>query len=285
MMEGMETSLTLKYSGPAVDDGRMDVYAASANMIAFSEFMVVATKATFGEQATAHAEVTGFAKGSFATNLLFSIGGQAATILTTVPADQLMTVIKGAFSLWKHLKGSPPKGVQHAEQTVTVTNNAGQVIQVQTQSLTLVLNEKASEAADKFIRQAMAVEGMQTISLDSPTESIAQATREESQYFLPVAASETVADNVTRMGFTIESPSFKDGNKWKLSDGSQSFFVEMQDQDFLDRINGGERFGKGDMLIVDVRLLQKRSGAKFEIERSILKVIEHRQGSAQFPLL
>ena len=69
----METCLTLRYIGPDVDTGRMDVYAASTNMIAFSEFMVAAVKASFGDKAEARAEVAGFGQGSFLTDLVFSV--------------------------------------------------------------------------------------------------------------------------------------------------------------------------------------------------------------------
>ncbi len=47
----MKTRSLYVISGPAVDDGLMDVYQASTNMIAFSEFMVAAVKAVYGEEA------------------------------------------------------------------------------------------------------------------------------------------------------------------------------------------------------------------------------------------
>lgn len=284
-MQVMKTSLSLKYSGPAVDDGRMDVYAVSANMIAFSEFVVIAAKATFGDQATARAEVTGFGKGSFITDLLFNWGGELASMFTGVPADQIVGTIKEAFDLWKHLKGEPPKAVEYETQHVAVTNNNGQIIHVQTQSLTLVMNEKGAEAADRFVRQALAAPGMDSISLDSGGEQIAYASQADAQYFIPVAGAETVTDSTSRMGLIVESPSFKDGNKWKVFDGSQSVWMDMLDQEFIDGINGGARFGKGDILMAEVRLVQKRSGMKLEAERSILKVIEHKPGAQQRSLI
>lgn len=281
----MKTSLSLKYSGLAVDDGRMDVYAVSANMIAFSEFVVVAAKATFGDQATARAEVTGFGKGSFITDLLFSWGGEVVGIFASAPGAQLLAALKGAFELWKHLKGKPAKAVSYEGQHVTVTNNDGQIIQVQTQSLTLVMNEKAAEAADRFVRQALSTPGMDAVSLDSGNVHIADATQKEAQYFVPVTSAETVTDSTQNMGLVVESPSFKDGNKWKMFDGSQSVWMDMLDQEFIDRVNSGERFGKGDILMAEVRLIQKRTGMKLEAERSITRVIEHKPGAQQQTLI
>ena len=104
----METSLKLKYTGPAVESGQMDVYQASANMIAFSEFMVAAAKSTFGERIEARAEVAGFGRGSFITDLVFNFAGPIATIFSTASPEQLWEVVKQAFDLWKHLKGEQP---------------------------------------------------------------------------------------------------------------------------------------------------------------------------------
>ena len=103
----------------------MDVYKASANMIAFSEFMVAAVKTTYGENAEAKAEVSGFEHGSFITSLVFSVGGQAATVFTALSAQELWTVVKEAFDLWKHLKGQPPAAVTNNGNTCTVTNVNG----------------------------------------------------------------------------------------------------------------------------------------------------------------
>lgn len=287
MIRRMETKLALKYNGPAVDDGRMDVYQAAANMIAFSEFMVVATKLTFGDKAEAKAEVAGFGKGSFLTNLLFSVSGEAATIFSMMPVEHLLEVVKEAFELWKHLKGKPPTQVAYGPQAVTVENNNGEIIQIQTQSLHLVMNEKAAAAVERFVNQALSAPGMETISLQAGNQKVplAWADRSEASYFVPVAPSESITDTTTTMGLVIESPSFKDGNKWKVWDGAQSTLMEMKDEEFIHHVNSGARFGKGDTLIAEVRLVQKRLGTKLEAERTIVRVLEHKPGPTQQSLL
>ena len=104
----------------------MDVYQASANMIAFSEFMVAAAKSTYGEQVEARAEVAGFGRGSFITDLVFNFAGQAATIFAAVSPEQLLTVVNQAFELWKHLKGEQPKAYQTPYGEVIVNRHVYQ---------------------------------------------------------------------------------------------------------------------------------------------------------------
>jgi hypothetical protein len=272
----MKTEIALKYEGPALVDGQMDVYQTSANMIAFTEFMVAAVKETYGSAAEAKAEVAGFEHGSFVTNLVFSVVGSAATIFTALTQEQLLAVVKGAFALWKHLKGSPPAKVEQSGPNVVVTNNNGQIFNVRTESFSLVMNVKAAEAADKFVNQALHVEGVDALRIGNAQEPVATVTASESDYFVPVAPTSLVSDNVNRIVLTVVSPVFQDGNKWRFSDGGPAFAAAIRDGDFLMQVDKGiERFGKGDVLEADVRIVQSRTGAKVSIEREVMKVHRH----------
>jgi len=44
-MAGMKDTLTLRYSGPLVDEGRMDAYETAACIMAFADFLGVAAQA------------------------------------------------------------------------------------------------------------------------------------------------------------------------------------------------------------------------------------------------
>jgi len=122
------------------------------------------------------------------------------------------------------------------------------------------------------------------VELAAEQVEISHVTQEESRYFVPVASSETVTDVVVRMSLMIEAPVFKEGNKWRFSDGQQSFFADLDDREFLHRVDAGERFGKGDILSADVRINQQQTGLKLSAERTIVRVYEHRAASHQMPL-
>lgn len=103
-----------------------------------------------------------------------------------------------------------------------------------------------------------------------------------------MAASEAdvVSDTViSGVLLQIESAVFKDDNKWRFSDGATPFFAEISDPDFLARINSGdERFGKGDVLVVDLRRTQSISDTGLKTELAVEKVLEHR-APLQRPLI
>lgn len=282
----MEARLSLRYSGPAVDAGQMDVYAASANMIAFSEFMVAAVKAAYGDSAEARAEVAGFGRGSFITDLVFNVGGPAATMFAAFSPEHLLNLVKEAFGLWKHLQGSPPAAIsQSGQNNVAVTNNNGQVIQVNTDTLNLVFSEKGADSVGRFVRDALTQDGISAVELESAGQAVTNVDASEASYFVPVAKEAPVSENIVTMALILVAPVFQDGNKWRFSDGGTTFPAAILDEEFINRVNNGERFGKGDILQVELSIKQSRTGNRISVDRQVLKVLEHRIASQQQPLL
>jgi hypothetical protein len=288
----METRIALRYTGPAVESGVMDVYEASANMIAFSEFVLLSARSTYGPDVSVRAEVAGFGRGSFVTDLVFNVGGAMASVFSTLSPKELLEVIKQSIEIWKHLKGEPPKRVETVDggQNVQVTNNTGTVLQVRAQSLNVTLSDKGSEAVAQFVREALQRPGMDSLEVQQAgknfrgSRKLAKITQKESGYFVPVAPSERITDATMRMALIIEGPVFKEGNKWRFSDGQQSFHAEIADQGFLQRVNSGERFGKGDVLYADVRISQEQTGMRLSAERTVVKVHDHKLAPKQLLL-
>ena len=279
----MQTRLSLKYRGPAVEAGVMDVYDAAANMIAFSDFVVAAAKSAFGQDIDARAEVAGFGRGSFVTDLVFNVAGPALSLFSAISPDHLLQVISEAVRLWKHLDGNPPVSVQQSpdNQSVAVQNNNGQIINVQVQSLNLVFNEKAAEAVQRFIKAPLLKDGIDRVEIGSEKDRVAEAGQADARCFVPVRPTETITDVTIEMSLTIEAPVFKDGNKWRFHDGANSFHADILDKEFLARVDAGEQFGKGDVLRAEVRITQERSGEHITAARAVVRVIEHRKGAEQ----
>ena len=49
-------------------------------------------------------------------------------------------------------------------------------------------------------------------------------------------------------------------------------------------MNNGERFGKGDVLTVEMRITQTRAGGRIEAQRVVQRVIEHREAPCEAAL-
>lgn len=280
-----DSTLTLRYLGPAVDDGTMNVYDAAGNMIAFSEFVVAATKATYGEAVIARVSVAGFGRGSFLTNFTLDLGGVAATIFSVASPLEILQIIKEAFELWKHLKGKPPETIKQEGDNFLVTNNSGDTIVVKNSTVNLVFSEKGAESVQKFVRDAVSGDGIDGVEVESGNRLIASASDSEASDFVSVAPEERVSENKVTMQLSVEAAVFKDGNKWRFSDGGSSYFANISDRDFLSKVNEGEPFAKGDILKVEMVVLQSSVGGRINTERIITRVLEHRSRPVQGNLL
>jgi len=133
--------------------------------------------------------------------------------------------------------------------------------------------------------------------LKSPgVESIATASQGEPEqiyskadlpaFELPAPVEEELADETRRMNLQIISLSFKDDNKWRVTDGADPFSAAIEDSDFLVQVANSEvSFSKGDYLICDVRERQTNTTQGLKKERSIVKVVSHRPAARQMNLL
>lgn len=271
-------SILLRYQGPAVDDGTMNVYDAAANMVAFSNFVVAAAHKLYGEDVQVTADITAFKHASFGTDLMFQVMQATAATLPMLPnLISVATTVKESIELYRFLKGEEPAKVQHIDDhSINVTNNSGNIIVVNTPSLHLTLDKKAGEAAAQFIGAALSKPGVNQIEISSDGAQLVQATTDDALFYHPIGDEETLTESTSRMGLVIESLSFKDGHKWKMWNGSETLGYAMEDEDFIGRVNNGEAFRKGDILTCDVRVTQTKSGAALKLQRVIVKVHDHK---------
>jgi hypothetical protein len=286
--EHMETRIALTYHGSALMDGAMDARQAAKNMVAFADFMTAAVKIIYGEQTDAKSEVTGFQKGSFETDFIFTVAGPAASLLTALSPEQLWDAIKRAFDLWRFLKGKPPEKVVQQGTTVTIENIKGDVTQVNGNVYNIVMAKTTTEAVETFVRDALAQSGVGAISIarqDDKTIDQIQVNNNESMFFTQVSPEQELTQNRVRMILHIVAAVFQDGNKWRFTDGSGSpFSAAILDQEFVAKVNAGERFGKGDALDVEMELVQTVQNGRINIERRVLKVLRHISPNQQLTL-
>lgn len=254
-------------------------------MIAFTDFLAVAARCAYGESVTIKADVYGIAKGSFSIQFMLDLGGVLANIFSgPVSIKDLYDIIRDSFAAWRHLQGENPASIQPTQSnTACITNNSGEVIQVNIGALNLLSNEKASKAVMRFVGKALETEGMESLLIETEDhELMVRATRDQAPWFIPIATGATLSDYTHAVALHIESATFKEGNKWRFNDGQASFSAAITDQKFMDRVaSGAERFGKGDILLVELNVVQRQVGTSFKTERAIVKVKQHRTAHDQ----
>lgn len=284
----------VKYDGPALSNHQMDVRELAPALIALSDLIEAANKAVFPNAADVRVNVQGnFKSGSFSINLLAiqEIGAQLIDLFSGKEATAAATLLSllsgigligggGLIGLIKSLAGRKPRILieddnvffeiveKETIECYKVDLTVGRLYQTRTvrQSLACVLKPLEREGIDAFVT-----------GKDGKTENV--VTEAELGWFLASASeSDVVSDTVSSgIALQIESAVFKEGNKWRFNDGANTFFAEIIDPVFLSLVNEGEaRFGKGDILIVDLRRTQLMTDNGLKTEYTLERVIEHK---------
>jgi hypothetical protein len=285
----LQDSLLLEYQGGTVDEGRMDAYEAAKHIMAFSDFLTVVSRHTYGDKADIKTEIQGFRGNSFDIEFLFQIAGPIATMLSASPltASDMIDMVKQSVDALIHLRGRPPKDMRHVEgnaSMIEIENNEGVVQTFNGATFNIIGDPTVGAAVENFIKGPLD-SGVQQIAISSRRyNEAARIGQADSGSFVPVEIERPLTDNEINVAVTLESPSFKDGNKWKFDFGGQSIWAEMTDKEFLSRVDDGERFGKGDVLRVTLEIIQTSIIDKLKTDYRITEVIEHRPAAQQATL-
>lgn len=286
---------SIKYDGPALASHQMDVRELAPALIALSNLLEEANRAAFPDSDEIRVQIKGnFKGGSFGVDLvaLQSITDQIVTMLSGPKATasaNLFAILAGLgllgsgglIGVIKWLAGRKPSAIRldgdktifeistsETIETFDVDLVAGRLYQsrVVRQSLAKVVKPLEREGVDVF-----------ACGRDGNTEIV--VTKAEVPFFeMAAGGADVVSDSVSEgVLLQIESAVFKEDNKWRFNDGATAFFAEISDAEFLARIETGvERFGKGDVLIVDLRRVQSITDNGLKLEYIVEKVTEHR---------
>lgn len=297
-MRGMNSTLhfSIKYDGPALAAHQMDVRELAPALIALSDLLEAANKAAFPNAPDVQVKVNGdFKGGSFGVDLTVvqTVAQQIVSLLSgpEVSASANLFGIAGGLGLLgsgglialvKWLAGRRPSSIrQEGDKTVFELTTAETVETLETDLITGKLYQT------RVVRQALAKvvaplerQGIDTFFCGPDKQVVAVVEKEELPWFTASASeADVVSDSIQHaVLLQIESAVFKDGNKWRMNDGSTAFYAEMCDAGFQGRVDAGlERFGKGDILVVDLRRLQTVTDGGLRTEWSIVQVLEHRE--------
>lgn len=129
-------------------------------------------------------------------------------------------------------------------------------------------------------------DGIDVIKVRRPKTDDLEITKSEVIYFDYAETEEQLADETRTMTLQIISLSFKEDNKWRVTDGGEPFGATIEDATFLNQIANNEiAFSKGDYLVCVVRERQFRSSKGLKKERYIIEVKDHKPASKQLRLI
>jgi hypothetical protein len=302
----------IAFEGTPFEDGEIDVRDLAPTLLAFGNVVQAANKALNGDRADARLKVAATAEGSFVAMLTMDVSWMTdmldavvANPDRVVAADRLMdllikagTVLGGAsaaglglFAALKKLRGKrPDKVIPKRDGTTELTINATTFV-VDDEVVKLLMDLPTREAVEGLGRKARRVEGLSSLRLgeDSETEKALRLGRDDLPAMgIPEETDEPDVEITHRDAWLkIVSVHFRDGYKWRFSDGGERpFTAEMEDNEFQNRVQEGTiTLNANDTIKCSLREVQSISGTGLSKVVFVEKVIEHRPGSRQLGLL
>jgi hypothetical protein len=283
------------YDGPALTEHRMDVRDLAPALVAFADLFTAANKEINGDTAEVRVQVNAsFKAGSFGIDLIASqhllsqikdmfAGNGATAIANGWTILQIVGFTGGGLAgglvgLLRVLKGRRPVKIEQKGDVATVWMTQTETIEVERDVIRLYRNSVVRTSLEKVV-SPLERAGITDFGVVVNGQVVLDVHDDEVTSFSAAASdvdAEVVSDTITRKMLQIEYLAFKDGNKWRVHDGTATYHASIEDKEFLANIDAGERFGKGDVLVVELRQVQSIVNAKLVNESIIVKVLEHR---------
>jgi hypothetical protein len=289
------SSFTISYDGPALRDGAMDVRDLAPALLAVGQLFDAANTVLNQNEARVNVNVTATGDGSF--EILFEVAQTISSQLTSLFSSETVVAavnlkeliigggIPGLFWLIKKLRGRKPDKMERLSESHIRLTIDGDSFDVPIALMRLYQDLAVRVAAQKVVADPLKKEGIDTFEVRQDRQPLITVRKADIDYFAkPDLPEETLVEETRRAAFSIISLSFKEDNKWRLYDGNTQISARVEDQSFQQRVDSNQvAFAKGDILICDVRVTQKRTSEGLSTEYVVEKVVEHRPAMRQLP--
>ena len=284
----------LKYDGAALADSTMDVAQLAPALLSLSEALSDLNQIANADNAKVALQVRALNKGCFIVDLQLAqdFFNQVGSLLTGTGvaaycnAYTLVSSLVEIFLLKKWLDGRKPDQIITSEDQKEVT------FCIKTEKYKVSfwayrgyrsssINSACSKIADPLHQT-----GIDSLSF-SDTKQIHTFTKDDLPALDATAEDEVLTTNTAKCVVTIETAAFKDKNsKWRVRMGEHnSVFATITDKEFMAKVEEGtERFGKGDVLYVDMNTTQTLSNGNVNVQYTIVKVFEHKNSPEQLTM-
>ncbi|HUZ71430.1 MAG TPA: hypothetical protein VMU87_00470 [Stellaceae bacterium] len=195
-------------------------------------------------------------------------------------------IVPGLIWLIKKLRGKKPTKIERLSDSHVRVTIDGESFEVPMALMRLYQDLAVRSAAQKMVAEPLKRDGIDTFEARENRKAVVTVHRAEIEYFAkPDLPEETLVEATRRAAFSIISLAFKEENKWRLYDGNTQISARIDDEAFQQRVDSNQiAFAKGDILICDVKITQKRTSEGLTTEYAVEKVVEHRPALRQLPL-
>ncbi|WP_272700747.1 hypothetical protein [Desulfovibrio sp. Fe33] len=291
-----KAEFTIFYDGEALRGSKMEVRDLAPALLAVGELLERANAVLNGDELTVKVNIKAFEAGCFGISfeVVQSFTSQVASFFSPGSDVREALEILGligiaplglAGGLWGLLKKARGR---KATRIKSIPNNMAEItfdqqgqietIKVNGDVASLFANAAVRKAVDRVV-EPLRTEGIDSLCLGTQNEQIPLAEKKTVDYFNPpdiepvlLNAGEPPQDRF----FSIVSLSFKEDNKWRLTDGSTPISVKITDKNFLKDVDENRiNFAKGDTLKVRLKTIQMQTADGLKTEYEASKILDH----------
>ncbi len=292
-----ETQFGIAYDGPAVATGRMPVRELAPALLALGDLFAEASRVVYPDRKPVALSIEATEEGSFLVRLILEAEGAWDELVDIFGSDAMNAlmnlkefVIGGAGVFWLIQRVARGRGVRAENPIqghVRLTLNDGTTLEIPSEVWLMYKRVSIRRKAREVIAP-LGREGIEQVRFgEAPTHAPDVVVEKDDlpAYEALPEDEDTLLDEEREMVVEIAAPAFVEGYKWRLSDGSRTFFATVEDRAFLERVEmGRESFRKGDMLRCRMRIVQKRTPEGLRTDYYIGEVIEHIPRQTQLSL-
>lgn len=286
----------LVYDGPALVDNEISAKQLANALMGFDTLFSEADHLLNSGKTEARLNVkASFKTGSFkidlssASNLIdrardLLLHDDTGAILT---AEAIITMVfSGLWGLVKWAKGRKIERWELKDGKV-ICYIGDQYFEAEKEAYELFRKQEIRQALEEAIAKPLEKDGVDSFGVIVNKQVIATATKSEGAFFLcPEPALEELQDQETVVHLNLVSPSFQEGDKWRVSDGTSAFYAAINDCEFIKKMLRNEvEFGASTTLKVRLRTIQNQDSAgKLKSQCSIEEVLAVKKAPEQSDL-
>lgn len=291
--------LTIAFDGEALRSGKMDVRELAPALLAIGDLFQQTNRLMNGNRAEVSVNVKADIKaGSFPVDL--EVVQKLATQIkqfvlgeNVKAAKELILLITSASGglIWlsKKIKGRKVTKATTLENGMVRLEIPGETEHIIVpQDVARIYNDSKAKAALQSALKPLDKKGIDVFQVRKRGKVIQSIDKTETVYFSPdQQIQEILIESERETVLEIIKPSFKDKYKWVFSDGQSTFFADVEDELFVNKVAKRQiAFASGDVLRVKMRDKSWRdSEGKLNTDHVVLNVLMVIEAPRQLPLI
>lgn len=296
------------YDGPALESNEMDIKELAPALLAISEALDEVNRIFNRGRTTVGVNVKGsFKTGCFGidlsvnqdliNNLLNIFSNEKVVAGSTLLAYLGFTVSvavvggKGLLHVIKWLRNRTITKIDIGTDGLATIHVVDDQLSVDKEILELLRSYKVRKAIEQAVCEPLSKEGVDSFYcggdlIHADTTPFLTINKDEMSYFTAPEPIDEIIDESTReTNLQAVSVVFQEKNKWRFTDGSSTFFADIEDAVFAKRVQDNDvSFSKDDILRVELHTKQTLTAKGIRTEYTVVKVLGHRSAARQLNL-